>query len=41
VKARSKGQRVLSDEVRDFPLPLLGFIDPGEPCSPNRARRTH
>jgi hypothetical protein len=30
-------QQTLSDEVRDFPLPLLRFIDPGEPRSPNRA----
>jgi hypothetical protein len=41
VKARSKGRRVLSDEVRDFPLPLLRFIDLGELYSPNRVRRTH
>jgi hypothetical protein len=37
-KARSKGQRMLSVEVRGSPLPLLGFIDPREPCSLNRTR---
>jgi hypothetical protein len=41
VKARSKGQRMLSGEVRDFPLPLLRFIDLGEPRSPNYERRAH
>jgi hypothetical protein len=37
-KARSKKRRMLSVEVRDSPLPLLRFIDPGEPPSPHRAR---
>jgi hypothetical protein len=41
VKVIRKGQRVLSDEVRDFPLPLLRFIDLREPRSPNRARLAH
>jgi hypothetical protein len=36
-EASGEGQRTLSDEVRDFPLPLLGFIDLGESRSPNRA----
>jgi hypothetical protein len=37
-KARREKQQMLSVEVRDSPLPLLGFIDPGESRSPNRAR---
>jgi hypothetical protein len=32
---------MLSVEVRGSPLPPLGFIDPGEPCSPNRTRAAH
>jgi hypothetical protein len=40
-KARSKGRQVLSVEVRDSPLPPLGFIDLREPRSPNRARWAH
>jgi hypothetical protein len=40
-EGKKQGATVLSDEVRDFPLPLLRFIDPGEPRSPNRTRRAH
>jgi hypothetical protein len=35
-KAKGKGEATLSDEVRDSPFPLLGFIDLREPRSPNR-----
>jgi hypothetical protein len=35
-KSRSEKQRMLCVEVRDSSLPLLRFIDPGEPRSPNR-----
>jgi hypothetical protein len=38
-KAKGKGAAALSDEVRDSPFPLLGFIDQRESCSPNRAPR--
>jgi hypothetical protein len=39
-KARSKGAAVQSDELRDFPLPLLRFIDPGGVALPeSRAPR--
>jgi hypothetical protein len=41
---RKQGRReqwVLSVEVKNSPLPTLGFIDPREPRSPNRALRAH
>jgi hypothetical protein len=34
-------RKVLSDEVRDFPLPLSRFIDLGESRSPDHVCRTH
>jgi hypothetical protein len=34
-------QWALSVEVKNLPLPPLGFIDPREPRSPNRVLRAH
>jgi hypothetical protein len=38
---KKQGRQMLSGELKDSPLPLSQFIDLGEPCSQNRARRTH
>jgi hypothetical protein len=40
-KREGREKWALSVEVKDSPLPPLGFIDPWEPRSPNRALCTH